>query len=58
MTLSGSATFSSGTSYQCTAMYEASSAGTTAPAISGKTATSFTIKGDGSKTIAFICIGN
>jgi hypothetical protein len=56
VTLSGSAAFT-GTSYQCTAMYSASAAGTAALAISGKTSTSFTIKGDASKGVDFICIG-
>jgi hypothetical protein len=58
VTLTGSATFTSGTSYVCTTSAEAPAASPTAPAISGKTATGFTIKGAGSTTYSFVCVGN
>lgn len=57
VTLSGSAAFTSGTSYQCTAAYTAS-AGTAAPSITTKTATGFAIKTDKAATVQFICVGN
>jgi hypothetical protein len=58
VTLSGSAAFSSGTSYQCTVVYDASAAGTLSPAISGPAATGFTIKADPSASVGFVCVGN
>jgi hypothetical protein len=58
VTLTGSAAFSSGTSYQCTVSYQASAAGTLAPTITSPTATGFTLKADASKAVGFICVGN
>ena len=58
VTLTGSAAFTSGTSYVCTASYQSNAGGTLSPVISSPTATGFTIKGDASKTVVFICVGN
>ena len=58
VTLSGSATFTSGTTYQCSASYIASSPGSAAIATASKSSTGFTLKGDASKEVQFICVGN
>jgi hypothetical protein len=58
VTLTGSAAFTSGSSYQCTATYVSNTTGTAPVAINAPSATGFTIKGDSSKTIGFICVGN
>jgi hypothetical protein len=58
VTLSGSATFTSGTSYQCSATAVSNASSTTAPAIATPTSTGFTLKGAASTTYGFICIGN
>jgi hypothetical protein len=58
VTLAGSAAFTNGTSYQCTAMYQANAAGTAPLAFHGATATGFMFKGDSSTTVSFICVGN
>jgi FtsH-binding integral membrane protein len=58
VTFTGSAAFTSGTSYQCTASYQANAVGTDPVAIGAASATGFTVKGDASKSISFICVGN
>jgi FtsH-binding integral membrane protein len=58
VTLTGSAAFTSGSSYQCTGTYQANAAGTAPLAINTTSATGFTMKGDSSKTVSFICVGN
>jgi len=58
VSLTGSAAFTSGTSYWCIATYQGNSTGTASPSIHAATATGFTIKADGSKTLSFICVGN
>jgi hypothetical protein len=57
VTLTGSAAFSSATSYQCTMSYQTAT-GTKSPAFNSPTATSFTIKADASVGVDFVCIGN
>jgi hypothetical protein len=54
----GSATFTSGTSYQCTATAQASMPSGTAPTITSPTSTGFTLKGANSTTYGFVCVGN
>jgi len=55
VTLTGAAAFTSGTSYVCTATGQANGAG--AAAITSQTATAFNIRGTGSTSYAFICVG-
>jgi hypothetical protein len=57
VTLSGSAVFASGTSYQCTATAVSNASSSTAPAISSPTATGFTLKGLANTTYGFVCVG-
>jgi hypothetical protein len=58
VTLVAPAAFTSATSYECTAAYTGGQTGTLVPTITSKTATGFTIKGDNSATLQFICTGN
>jgi hypothetical protein len=57
VTFTGSAIFSSGTSYQCTATAQASQPANTAPTITSPTSTGFTLKGANSTPYAFVCVG-
>jgi len=56
VTFTGSAIFTSGTSYQCTATAQGNTA--TAAAISSPTGTGFTLKGASSTAYGFVCVGN
>jgi hypothetical protein len=58
VTLTGSAAFTSGTSYQCTVSYKTGGAGTLSPTITSPTGTGFTLKADASKAVGFMCVGN
>jgi hypothetical protein len=58
VTLSGSAMFTSSTSYQCTATYGTGGTGTAALTITSPSSTGFTIKGDNNAAVKWICIGN
>jgi hypothetical protein len=58
VTFAGSAVFTSGTSYQCTATAQASQAASTAPTTTSPTSTGFTLKGANSTPYAFVCVGN
>jgi hypothetical protein len=58
VTLTGSATFSSASSYACTAGYVTGQLGTTALTITSQLANSFTIKGDKNAGVQFICVGS
>jgi hypothetical protein len=57
VTFTGSAVFTSGTSYQCTATAQSNASSNTAPAISSPTATGFTLKGLANTTYGFVCVG-
>jgi hypothetical protein len=56
--LTGSAVFSSATSYQCNATYATSGAGTKALTVLHTDGANFTIKGDNSVAVQFVCVGN
>jgi len=56
VTFTGSAAFTSGTSYQCTATAQGNTA--TAAAINSPLNTGFTLRGAASTTYGFVCVGN
>jgi hypothetical protein len=56
--LSGSAQFTSGTSYACTGSYQTGQTGVAAITFTSQASTSFTLKADANKAVQFICIGN
>jgi hypothetical protein len=58
VTFTGSAAYSSATSYQCTASYDGSATGTASPAITSPTTTGFTLKADANANVKFVCVGN
>jgi hypothetical protein len=58
VTLAGSAAFTSATSYVCTASYAKSQAGSSAPTVTMTNGTSFTVKGDSSSALQYVCVGN
>jgi hypothetical protein len=58
VTLTGSAAFSSASSYAWTAGYVTGQPGTTALTITSQLANSFTIKGDNNAGVQFICVGS
>jgi hypothetical protein len=58
VTFTGSAIFTSGTSYQCTTTAQASQTSNVAPTITSPTSTGFTLKGANSTPYGFVCVGN
>jgi hypothetical protein len=56
--LTGSAQFTSGTSYSCTGSYQTGQPGTKAITFTSQASTGFTLKGDASSAVQFICVGN
>jgi FtsH-binding integral membrane protein len=58
ITFTGSAAFTSSTSFWCVATYQSNAAGTASPAVAASSGTAVTIKADSSKTLNFICVGN
>jgi hypothetical protein len=58
VTFTGSAVFSSATSYQCSVTALASASSATAAAISTPVSNGFTVKGANSTTYGYICVGN
>jgi hypothetical protein len=58
VTFTGSAAFTGGTSYQCTATAQASQTSNTAPTITSPLGTGFTLKGANNTAYGFVCVGN
>jgi hypothetical protein len=58
VTFSGSAAFTSGTSYECTATAQASQPPTTGTTIATATSTGFTLKGANNTAYSFVCVGS
>jgi hypothetical protein len=58
VTFTGSAAFTSGTSYQCTATLLSNQTGNQSPGISSMTSTGFALKGANNTAYSFVCVGN